>query len=141
MKKRRYFHRLTPITFYQTIFPTSYYRWEYLGYTFNIFDEGTEGAKIIDDFFKFVDSKARPWWCPKTILRILHLIGNDSSIARVRWWWAHNLHRTIMKGILITDVKTKFSELRIYGYFSDEIEEEVRRLEDLVHPLIKKQYK
>ena len=110
-----------------------------MGYGYNLFKEGTEGYEYIEAFFRYVDSKMRPWWCPKTLLRLLHLLGNDNSIVRVRWWWAHNLYRKITKGIFITDVKTKWSELRVYGWFTDEIERAVQELEKKVNPIIKSQ--
>lgn len=138
--KRKPFFRLTPITIWHTIFPDRYNRWRYMGYAYNLFKEGTEGYEYIDAFFRYVDLKMRPWWCPKTVLRLLHLLGNDNSIIRVRWWWAHSLYRKITKGIFITDVKTKFDTLRVYGYFTDEIDQAVEALEDKVDPLIKAQY-
>lgn len=135
--KRKPFYRLTPVTIWQTIFPNKDSKWMYIGYGYNLFNEGTEGYEYIEAFFRYVDSKMRPWWCPKTLLRLLHLLGNDNSVVRVRWWWAHNLYRRITKEIFITDVKTKWSTLRVYGYFTDEINQAVLALEKKVNPLLK----
>lgn len=138
--KTRPLNPLTPIRIWKTVFPSSFGRWKYMGYGFNIFKEGTEGYEYVEAFFRYVDSKMRPWWCPKTLLRLLHLLGNDNSIVRIRWWWAHNLYRKITKGIFITDVKTKWDTLRVYGYFTDEIDEAVKALEKKVNPIIRSQY-
>lgn len=134
--KKKYHNKLNLKTLWATVFPTHYNRWKYMGYGFNIFDEGTEGYEYIEAFFRYVDSKLRPRWCPKTLLRLLHLIGNDNSIVRVRWWWAHNLHKKITNGIMITDVKSKWGTLRVYGYFTDEIYTALDDLEKKVDPLI-----
>ena len=139
-EKREPFFRLTPLTLWETVFPGKLNQWRYMGYGFNIFKEGTEGYEYIEAFFRYVDSKMRPWWCPKTVLRLLYLLGNDNSIIRVRWWWAHNLYRKITKGILITDVKTKWDTLRVYGWFTHEIYCAVEDLEKKVNPIIKTQY-
>jgi len=136
-KKKYYFNKLTPKTFWNTIFPGKQRRWVYMGYGYNLFREGTEGYEYIDTFFEYVDSQMRSKWCPKTVLRLLHLVGNDNSIVRVRWWWAHKLHRKLAKGILINDVKEKYGTLRIYGYFTNEIYEELKKLEKKVDPLLK----
>ena len=128
MKKRRYAYKLTPRTIWTSLFPDKYHKWMYLGYTYNIFNEGEEGYQILDDFIAWVDKKARPWWCPKLVLRLLHLIGNDNSIVRVRWRWAYKLHHWILGGVFFTDIKTKYDYVCIYGFFTDEIYEELDKV-------------
>lgn len=63
----------------------------------------------------FMDHKARPTWCPRWFLRLLHLFGNDNSIVRVRSYRLHNLSRKLTKGIFMYDWKTKWEwyDLRI----------------------------
>lgn len=63
----------------------------------------------------YMDYKARPKWCPKWVLRFLHLFGNDNSLVRVRNRALHNLFKTLTKGYMIYDYKTKWEwyDLRI----------------------------
>jgi len=64
--------------------------------------------KAMQPLIIFMDYKAKPWWCPRWVLRLLHLWGNDNSVVRVRNWKLHNLHRKLTKGIFLTDWKTKW---------------------------------
>ena len=104
---------------WEIFFPPKYAKWAYLGYA-HIWGTGPQ-AKILEEFFKEVDKYARPKWCPKILLRALHLFGNDNSIVRVRNRKLHNLYRRITRGVMITDVKTKYNSWRIYGSFTDEL--------------------
>lgn len=109
------------------------HKYKYLGYTFNLFEpEVGEPYEAIQSIIRLVDKKARPWWCPRFMLNLLHLYGNDNSIARVRNRMLHNLHKKLTKGYLITDIKEKFGTLRIYGRFCDEVDAAVNEVEDRV---------
>lgn len=94
-----------------------------------------EFNQILIDFYKEVDKVARPKYCPKFILRLLKLFGNDNSIVRVRNRYLSNLFRKITKGIMITDVKEKFGTWRIYGSFTEKLwklsEETCKKLDKL----------
>lgn len=66
--------------------------------------------KAMEPLVIFMDSKAKPWWCPRWVLRFLHLFGSDNSIVRVRNQKLHNWSKKLTKGLLIWDYKTKWSE-------------------------------
>jgi hypothetical protein len=66
--------------------------------------------KAMEPLIVFMDSKAKPWWCPRWFLRFLNLFGNDNSIVRVRNQFLHNLHNKITKGYRIYDYKTKWTD-------------------------------
>lgn len=108
--------------------------YRYLGITWNIFKEESWMYDEVDEFIKFVDSKARPRWCPKFVLRFLHLFGSDNSIVRVRSWRLYRLQMWILGGVQISDIKTKWGTIRIYGSFSDEIYKKVEELEEKINP-------
>jgi hypothetical protein len=80
----------------------------------------------------FMDHKAKPWWCPRWVLRFLHLFGNDNSIVRVRNRTLANVSDKLTKGLMIVDYKTKWQwydlRISIYGteqmhWLADAIEE------------------
>ena len=92
---------------------------------YNINKDGTLNAedRLLRGFFKQVDKVARPCWCPRFVLRLLHLFGSDNSIIRVRNWKLHNLELRLTKGIAITDTKWKYDSFRIYGNFTAELDQ------------------
>ena len=108
------------------VFPERGFEYDYLGYAwYNINKDGTLNAedRLLRGFFKQVDKVARPWWCPRFVLRLLHLFGSDNSIVRVRNWKLHNLELRLTKGISITDTKWKYDSFRIYGNFTEELDQ------------------
>ena len=108
------------------VFPERGFEYDYLGYAwYNINKDGTLNAenRLLRGFFKQVDKVARPWWCPRFVLRLLHLFGSDNSIVRVRNWKLHNLELRLTKGISITDTKWKYDSFRIYGNFTAELDQ------------------
>lgn len=117
---------LQPISFqdvWNCFSPNREHKFHYFGAYWNVFDEHKEKEcyDLLEEFFEFVDSKANPKWCPRWVLNLLHLFGNDNSIVRVRNWTLHNLFNKLVKGIRIHDVKTKYNSMRIYGSFTNEI--------------------
>ncbi len=107
-----------------------YYR--YLGYVSFLYKEGTAEYYIIKDLVKFIEKKAIPFWCPKFIPRLLHLFGNDNSIVRCRSQRLSRWHRKLLGGIFVTDMKTKWDswDIRIYGSFTREINNEIYKTEE-----------
>lgn len=81
--------------------------------------------KAMEPLVIFMDYKARPSWCPRWVLRFLHLFGSDNSIIRVRNWRLHNLEKRLTKGYSIWDYKTKWTEydLRISVVGDEQISE------------------
>lgn len=111
-------------------------KYHYLGITWNIFKEGTENHRLINEFIEYVDSVAKPKWCPRLLLRVLHLFGNDNSVVRVRNWKLHRLHNKLTGGIMIFDIKTKWGTLRVYGTFPEKVYDELDKLEEKINPTL-----
>jgi hypothetical protein len=90
-------------------FPKDFYeKYKYLGSV--PWDKKGNIFKAMEPLVVYMDKKAKPWWCPRWVLRFLHLFGSDNSIVRVRNRTLHNLEKRITKGIMIWDYKTKWSE-------------------------------
>ena len=103
-------------------FPKNFYeKYKYLGSV--PWKEDGDIFKAMEPLVIFMDSKAKPWWCPRWFLRFLHLFGSDNSIVRVRNWTLHNLSRRLTKGYLIVDYKTKWQwyDLRISVYGNEQM--------------------
>lgn len=113
------------------------HKYNYLGISWNIFYEGTDLYDYVEEFIEFVDSKAKPWWCPRFVLNLLHLFGDDNSIVRCRNQHLSSVKRRLTKGIAINDIKTKFGTLRIYGLFTQEIDDKLNEVEKKVNPHLK----
>lgn len=98
-------------------FPKDFYEtYRYLGSVPYEFENcNNDIFNVLKPLVIYLDYLARPSWCPRWFLRLLHLFGNDNSIVRVRSFRLHNLFNKITKGYLIWDYKTKWSnyDLRI----------------------------
>ena len=95
-------------------FPKSFHeKYQYLGSV--PWNEDGIIFRAMEPLVIFMDYKARPWWCPRFVLRFLHLFGDDKSIVRVRNRFLSNLKRKITKGYTLIDYKTKWQwyDLRI----------------------------
>lgn len=95
-------------------FPKNFHeKYKYLGSV--PWKESGEIFLAMEPLVIFMDYKARPWWCPRFVLRFLHLFGDDNSIVRVRNRFLSNLKRKITKGYTLVDYKTKWEwyDLRI----------------------------
>jgi hypothetical protein len=105
-------------------FPKNFYeKYKYLGSV----PWNAEGDifKAMEPLVIFMDYKAKPKYCPRWVLRFLHLFGSDNSIVRVRNRTLHNLERRLTKGIQLTDYKTKWDDydLRISVYGTDQMQD------------------
>jgi hypothetical protein len=109
-------------------------RYNYIGISWNIFKEGTDLHEYLEDFIIFVAKKAKPWWCPTFVLNLLNLFANDNSIVRCRDQHLAFAFRNITGGLLITDIKVKYGTIRVYGYFTKEVDEELTKLEKVIDP-------
>jgi hypothetical protein len=95
-------------------YPKNFYeKYRYLGSI--PYNEEGKVFKAIEPLVIFMDYKAKPKFCPRWFLRLLHLFGNDNSIVRVRNYKLHNLHRKLTKGYFMYDYKIKWEwyDLRI----------------------------
>ena len=112
-------------------FPRNFYeKYKYLGSL--PFREEGEYFKAIYPLVLAMDYEAKPKWCPRWILRFLHLFGSDNSIVRVRNWKLHNLKNKLTGGILLVDWKTKWSDydLRISIHAPSHLQELASAIED-----------
>jgi hypothetical protein len=95
-------------------FPKDFYeKYSYLG-SVPWHDEGRL-FEAIQPLVIFMDYKAKPKWCPRWVLRFLHLFGHDNSIVRIRNRYLAKLQNNLTKGFMMMDYKTKWEwyDLRI----------------------------
>lgn len=105
---------------WKCFFPKKGFEFNYLGYAY-YYPKSGEKEQIIKRFLQEVDKVAKPWWCPRFIMRLLHLFGDDNSIVRCRNRRLSQLHYKLRKGITIHDMKWKYESFRIYGSFTDDL--------------------
>jgi hypothetical protein len=122
---------------YRCFYPKRGYEYDYLGYAYyQVKEDGSvsPSQQIIKEFLQQVDRVARPKLCPRFVLRLLDLFGNDKSIVRMRSLRLANWFSRLTRGIRITDMKWKWDEFRIYGSFTEELDklaqETCRKLEE-----------
>jgi hypothetical protein len=122
-KKRKYIHTrdITLDDIRAVFFPKDFNeKYSYLGCV--PYEDG-DIFKAMEPLVIFMDYKAKPKWCPRWVLRFLHLFGSDNSIVRVRNRHLSNLKHKLTKGIQLTDYKTKWEwyDLRISVYGTKEM--------------------
>ena len=115
-KKRKFIHTrdISLDDIRAVFFPKTFHeKYQYLGSV--PWKEDGDIFKAMEPLVIFMDYKAKPKWCPRWVLRFLHLFGSDNSIVRVRNQFLCNLHHKLTKGIKILDYKTKWThyDLRI----------------------------
>ena len=74
--------------------------------------------QCIIDIEKLMWSKYLPFW----FKRLIHYLATGNSVVRIKYWWAHRLRNYLTGHTMIQQIKDKFATLRIYGYFSQEME-------------------
>lgn len=89
-------------------FPPKLEKYGYMSITF--YREDNKFTKALMPLVLAMDYEAKPKWCPRWVLRFLHVFGNDKSIVRVRNRRLSDLHRRLTKGITFVDWKTKWSD-------------------------------
>ena len=112
----------------------------YLGYTLNPYDENDHPVrhKIIEEFIEQIDEDVledtnQPRW----LLRLLYLIAHGKSVVAVKNRRVSDFLNNLMGGIRINDIKTKWdiNDIRIYGQFTDTIDEYVKSVENEINKL------
>jgi hypothetical protein len=78
-----------------------------------------------------------PGWMPRGLKQLIHYLSTDNSVVRVKYWWAYHLEQKLKTG-QVTDVKTKYAALCIYGNFTDEQEAIVDKAEKACFKLCEK---
>jgi len=110
----------------ECFFPMIGNEYSYLGYATYDYTPGSKflfpEERLLRDFFKEVDRVARPWWCPRFVLRLLNLFGNDGSLVRLRNRYLSGIFYRLTKGIRVTDTKWKYDTFRIYGNFTEDLQ-------------------
>lgn len=68
-----------------------------------------------------IEEEMWPFWIPLFIKRWIHYKATDNSVITINSNFWERVRTYLTGGQMITDIKDKFSELRIYGVFSKEI--------------------
>lgn len=113
-KGRVYLRPITLQQIRQIFFPTNFYqKYRYLGIV--PYEKMGDMFNAVYPLTLAMDYVAKPKWCPRWFLRFLHLFGDDNSIVRVRNHRLSQLKSRLTKGIMMYDLKTKWThyDLRI----------------------------
>lgn len=90
-------------------FPRNFYeKYMYLGAVPH--REDSEIFAAVYPLVLAMDYEAKPKYCPRWVLRFLHLFGSDNSIVRVRNFKLHQLEKKLTGGMLFVDYKTKWAD-------------------------------
>jgi len=97
-------------------FPSGFEKYGYLGC--HLINKDSKYFKALYPLVLALDYEAKPKYCPRWFLRLLHVYGCDRSVVRVVNWRIYNLLDRLTKGIMFMDWKTKWHDydLRISIY-------------------------
>ena len=84
---------------------------------------------IVQKAIEDIEKEMWPRWIPMFIKRLIHKLAMGHSVFFVRNKFWYNIRTKLTKGMIITDIKTKFAELRIYGSFNDNIDKIIEQAE------------
>jgi len=98
-------------------------KYRYLGM---VYPETEESWKpIVLNMLKEIDKYIRPWYIPKFALNIVL----DSNKRNIIWYW-NQILSLFIPGIYISQIKSKFATLRVYGVFDNHILEIIKKAEE-----------
>lgn len=95
-------------------------KYRHIGYSYPGVPSGWKS--IVEKAIIDIEKEMWPRWIPRFIKRIIHYLATGNSVVRVRSRFWNKVRQKLTKGQIITDIKDKYAELRIYGYFGKEIE-------------------
>ena len=102
--------------------------YSYLGYTYLSIPEPWK--LIVSRFLQDVDKIIRPWYIPRIFLNIVNNLATGRSVVRIRSHFWLRVLEYFTHGVQISDIKDKYATLRIYGSFTDGIQELADKAEE-----------
>ena len=97
--------------------------YRYMGYTHLSIPDGW--VPIVKQMLRDIDREIRPWYVPRFILNWMYWLASGNSVIRIRSRFFYNFKKRFaaFRKCFITDIKDKYGGLRVYGMFSDEVED------------------
>lgn len=104
-------------------------KYSHLGYYYPSVPKAWDN--IVHQFLIDVEDKIWPQrYLPRFIKRLIHYFAFNNTCNFIYNYWFYNLRTKLTKGIIITDIKDKYADIRIYGHFSDEIYDLIEKVEN-----------
>jgi sensor c-di-GMP phosphodiesterase-like protein len=103
-------------------------KYRHIGYSYPGVPKGWQ--KIVEKTTEDIEKAMWPRWIPLFIKRKIHYLATGNSVVSVKSRFWYKVRKFLTKGQIVTDIKDKYATLRIYGYFSPEIDEIVKKAED-----------
>jgi len=102
-------------------------KYRHIGYSFPGVSKGWK--VIVEKSIVDIEREMWPGWIPLFVKRLIHYLATGNSVVRVKSRFWYKIRQKLTRGQIITDIKDKFAELRIYGNFGPEIESIIERAE------------
>jgi len=106
------------IFFPKTIFE----KYRHIGYSYPGVPNGWKN--IVNNMI--IDIEKQMWpqkYLPLFVKRLIHYLATGNTVVRVKYDSFDKLRKYLTKNQMVIDIKDKYAELRVYGYFSQEVEE------------------
>ncbi len=105
-----------------------YKKYSHVGYSFLGVPDSWKPV-VKNAVIKIEKEMWKPSWLPLFLKRWIHQLARGKSVVNIRNQSFYNLRNKLTKGMMITDIKTKYANLCIYGHFNDEIEKIIENAE------------
>lgn len=103
-------------------------KYRHIGYSFMTVPKGWEG--VVEKTIIKIERAMWPSWIPMFIKRKIHYLATGNSVVRIRSPFWYNIRKRLTGGQIITDIKDKYAQLRIYGSFGEDIGKIIIEAED-----------
>jgi len=77
-----------------------------------------------------IEEEMWPQWMPYWLKRFIHYQATGNSVVKVKSNFWYKIRSYFTNGMIVFDVKDKYSTLRIYGTFNDKIHTIIERYEE-----------
>lgn len=77
---------------------------------------------IVHKSIEDIEKEMWPEWIPMFIKRSIHKLAMGQSVFFIKNRFWYRIRNILTNGMIITDIKTKFAGLRIYGQFNEKID-------------------
>lgn len=105
----------------------SYKKFPHIGYAYAAVPDSW--VPIVEKAIAQIEKVMWPRWMPMFLKRKIHYWATGNSIIRVRSRFWYKVRDYLTGNQIITDIKSKYAQLRIYGFFGNEIEYIIEKAE------------
>lgn len=103
-------------------------KYRHIGYSYPGVPKGWK--EIVEKAIIKIEKEMWPSWIPMFIKRKIHYWATGNSVVRIKSRFWISVRNKLTGGQMITDIKDKYAQLRIYGHIGESIEKIIEEAEN-----------